>query len=520
METGNNARSAASENPTPAFSSLEKRQKNKFSLKFAILASTVSLLLGYNIGAMIGGDPFIVYNLNLSNTQADILIIIINLFAAIGSVAAGRTSDWIGRRFTFTISAVILFIGSIILAFAQNYATLLVGRSVAGIGVGYALMVAPVYTVEISPALSRGFLTSFPEFFTNVGIFLAYICIYFVSRLSDELSWRLMLGLGAIPSIILAFSFLRLPESPRWLVMQGRLSEAKNVLVKIYDSEEEAVLRLIEIKPEAGITENYTEDEIAAAVGQKRSNGGGVWKELFLHPSPSIRRILIASVGVLFLQQASGIDAVALYTPQIIQRVGLEIPEILGGRGAVGFCKTCFVLISAFLADRIGRRRLLLTSVAGMVVSLLGLGVGLKVAEHYPDKPLPWAIALCIATVLSYAGFFSIGLGPTSWVYCSEAFPLRLRAEGVSVAAAVNRATSAAIMGTFRPLSNGITTGGTIFVYAGIASAGWVFLYIMLSDTQGKRLEELGAVFRKADEPVIDAHHNRRERNINGQIGK
>lgn len=122
-----------------------------------------------DIGVMSGAQIYIQKDLGCSDNQIQILVGILNLYSLVGSAAAGRTSDWIGRRYTIVFAGAIFFAGAILMGFATNYAFLMVGRFVAGIGVGYALMIAPVYTAEVSPASARGFLTSFPEVFINAG---------------------------------------------------------------------------------------------------------------------------------------------------------------------------------------------------------------------------------------------------------------------------------------------------------------------------------------------------------------
>lgn len=323
---------------------------------------------------------------------------------------------------------------------------------------------------------------------------LGYISNYGFSKLSLELGWRMMLGVGAVPSVILALGVLAMPESPRWLVMRGRLGEATKVLNKTSDSKEEAQQRLADIKAAAGIPESCTDDVVQVT---NRNHGGGVWKEFFLYPTPAVRHILIAALGIHFFQQASGIDAVVLYSPEIFKKAGLESDgEQLLATVAVGFAKTVFILVATFLLDRVGRRPLLLTSVGGMVFSLLTLGLSLTVIDH-SRAVLKWAIGLSIGMVLSYVSTFSVGAGPITWVYSSEIFPLRLRAQGAAMGVVVNRVTSGVISMTFLSLSNKITIGGAFFLFGGIAMCGWIFFYTMLPETQGKTLEEMEGSFGK-----------------------
>lgn len=474
------------------FETPKKPKTNKYALGCAMLASMTSVLLGYDIGVMSGAIIYIKEDLKISDGQVEVLAGILNLFSLIGSCAAGRTSDWIGRRYTIVVSQVIFFAGAILMGFATNYSFLMVGRFVAGIGVGYALMIAPVYTAEVSPASTRGFLTSFPEVFINAGILLGYVSNYGFSKLRLNLGWRLMLGVGAVPSVILGIVVLAMPESPRWLVMQGRLGDATQVLNKTSDSKEEALIRLAEIKEAAGIPMECTDDVVQVS---KRSHGEDVWKELLVHPTPAVRHVLIAAIGIHFFQQCSGIDSVVLYSPRIFEKAGITSSDHkLLATVAVGATKTVFILVATFLLDKVGRRPLLLSSVAGMILSQAALGFGLTVIENTHHKVM-WAVALCITTVMSYVAFFSIGMGPITWVYSSEIFPLKLRAQGASLGVAMNRVTSAVISMTFISLYKAITIGGAFFLYAGIATVSWVFFYFMLPETQGRTLEDMAGLF-------------------------
>jgi sugar porter (SP) family MFS transporter len=469
-----------------------KPKKNRYAFACAILASLTSILLGYDIGVMSGAAIYIKKDFKITDTEVEVLVGIINLYSLIGSAAAGKTSDWIGRRYTIVFAAAIFFVGALLMGFSTNYVFLMFGRFVAGIGVGYALMIAPVYTAEVSPASSRGFLTSFPEVFINGGILLGYVSNLAFSGLSLHLGWRLMLGIGAVPSVFLALGVLAMPESPRWLVMQGRLGEATIVLNKTSNSKEEAQLRLSEIKEAAGIPEECHDDVVKVS---KRNSGQGVWRELFINPTRSVRHILIAGVGIHFFQQASGVDAVVLYSPRIFEKAGITSDsQKLLATVAVGLVKTIFILVATFLLDRIGRRPLLLTSVGGMIASLATLSIGLTIIDH-SDRKMTWLVVLCSLSVLSSVATFSIGMGPITWVYSSEIFPLKLRAQGTSIGVAVNRGTSGVISMTFLSLSKAITIGGAFFLYTGIAIIAWLFFYTMLPETQGRTLEDMEGLF-------------------------
>ncbi|KAJ4964530.1 hypothetical protein NE237_016379 [Protea cynaroides] len=420
----------APEIPSSAFKSLEKRRTNNYALYCATLASMSSVLLGYDYGVMSGAALFIKDDFDLKDTQVEILAGTLSFYSLFGSAAAGRTSDWLGRRYTIVIAAVIFFIGALMMGFA-------------------ALMIAPVYTASY-----RGFLTSFPEFFINVGVSLGYISNYAFDRLPLHLGWRFMLGLGAIPPVFLGISVLGMPESPHCLVMQAQLGDAKRVLDKTFDSK-----RLADIKEAARIPAECIEEIVPVP---EKSHGEGIWRELQLHPTLSVRRVLIAGVGIHFFQGVSGNGTVVLYSPGIFEKAGITSKnKKLGTIVAVAFVKTIFILVATFFLDKVGWRPLLLSSVAGVVLSLACLGFGLKMVDTHPEEKM-------------FVAFFSIGLGPFTWVYSWEIFPLKLRAQGTSIGVAVNL------------VSGGVTQMTLISLNCGMG-----FFYTFLPETQGETLEEM-----------------------------
>ncbi|KAJ6843496.1 sorbitol transporter [Iris pallida] len=456
---------------------------------------TSPTILLSDVAVVSGALIFIKDDLKINDTEIEVLAGIINLYSLLGSLAAGRTSDRIGRRYAIVVVAAFFFAGALTMGLASGYAVLMLGRFVTGIGVGFALAVVPVYAAEIAPASSRGFLSSLPEVFGNFGVLLGFVSNFAFAKLPGHLSWRVMFLAGAVPPVFLSAGVLAMPKSPRWLVMQGRTAEAEAVLARTSDSPEEAGHRLADIRKAVGAPGGRGGD-VDPVPGRNR--GEGVWKELLVSPTPAVRRVLLAAVGLHFFQQASGIDSVVLYSPRVFEKAGLRRKDqLLGATIAVGFAKTSFILVAAFLLDRVGRRPLLLSSAGGMVVSLLLLASGLRAIDRTPDgeEASAWAVALCIGTVLSFVGAFSVGLGPIAWVYGSEIFPTRLRAQGASLGAATNRVASGVVTMTFLSLCKAITTSGSFFLYAGVAAAGWVFFYAFLPETKGRRLEDIGELF-------------------------
>ncbi|RWW84606.1 hypothetical protein BHE74_00006778 [Ensete ventricosum] len=415
-----------------------KEGKNKYAFACSFIASFISVLMGYDTGVMSGAMIFIQEDLKATDAQIQILAGILNASALVGSLTAGRISDFIGRRYTIVVGAAVFFLGSLLMGLGLNFAMLIAGRCIAGVGVGYALMVAPVYSAEISSPSSRGCLSSLPEICISIGILLGYLANYF---------------------------FRKLPVS---------------------NSKEEAERRLGDIKATVGIDKGCTDDVVHVT---SQHHGEGVWKDLLLRPTPPVRRILTATVGIHIFQHATGIEAVLLYNQRILKKAGLmtKNQQFLATIG-IGVFKTVFILVAILLVDKAGRRK---------VLSLVGLGVVLTLVEHSPHR-LIWAQSLAVVFVLSFVSSFSSGVGPVTWVYCSEIFPLRLRAQGASLGVAINRLMNSAMSMSFISLYKAITIGGAFFLFAGVGVVAWVFYFCCLPETKGRALEEeMEEVFTK-----------------------
>ncbi|XP_043708667.1 probable polyol transporter 6 [Telopea speciosissima] len=471
----------------------EKPKLNKYALGCAIVASLINAIFGYDTGVMSGANIFIKEDLKLNDTQIEVLAGTLNLCALLGSVLSGKTSDMIGRRYTIVVASLIFMVGAVLMGYSPNFAILMTGRCIAGVGVGFALMIAPVYSTEISSSSHRGALSSLPELCISLGILLGYISNYVFSKLPLKIGWRMMLGIAAIPSIALVFGILKMPESPRWLVMQGRLKDAEEALLLVSDSKKEAKSRFRDVKIAAGIDENCKEDIVIPS--KKTASGGGVWKELFIRPTPTVRRIMLSAWGIHFLQHLTGIEAVILYSPRIFKKAGImDKQKLLLATVGVGITKAIFIFVAIFNLDKFGRRKLMLTSAIGVTTALTVLGFCLTMVDH-SKKQLFWALCLSIISTYTYVAFFSIGLAPITWVYTSEIFPLRLRAQGVSIGVSINRAMNAMISMSFISIYEAITIGGAFFMFAGFGALAIVFFYFFMPETKGKALEEIEMLF-------------------------
>ncbi|KAH1098583.1 hypothetical protein J1N35_015504 [Gossypium stocksii] len=460
-----------------------KKSTRKYVLACAIFASLNNVLLGYDVGVMSGAIIFIQEDLKITEVQEEVLVGILSIISLLGSLAGGRTSDVIGRKWTMAFAAIVFQIGAAIMTLASSFKVLMIGRVLAGVGIGFGVMIAPVYIAEISPTVDRGSLTSFPEIFINLGILLGYVSNYAFSGLSVHINWRVMLAVGILPSVFIGFALFIIPESPRWLVMQNRVEEARSVLLKTNENDKEVEERLSEIVAAAGISNGEKNEEKA------------VWREL-LSPSPSLRRMLITGFGIQCFQQITGIDATVYYSPEIFHDAGIvNKSKLLAATVAVGVTKTAFILIATFLVDRVGRKPLLYVSTIGMTVCLFTLSISLAILGKGQ-----LGIAMVLLCVCGNVAFFSVGMGPVCWIVTSEIFPLRLRAQASALGAVGNRVCSGFVAMSFLSLARTITVGGTFFLFSLFSALSVAFVYKLVPETKGKSLEQIELLFQNHNE--------------------
>ncbi|GJN02259.1 hypothetical protein PR202_ga19591 [Eleusine coracana subsp. coracana] len=478
--------------PEPRKSSVsesERRRIERFVYTCAIFASLNAILLGYDVGVMSGAIIYIQKDLHITEFQQEILVGCLSVVSLLGSLSGGRTSDAIGRKWTMGLGAIVFQAGAAIMTFAPSFTVLMIGRLLAGVGIGFGAMVSAVYIAEISPASARGTLTSLPEIFINLGILLGYVSNYAFSGLSEHINWRIMLGVGILPSVFIGFALFVIPESPRWLMMEKRVAEARAVLLQISESETEVEERLAEIEEAAGLMKSMKSEDKA------------VWREL-LNPSPAVRRMLYAGCGIQMFQQITGIDATVYYSPAIFKDAGIKSDqELLAATVAVGFTKTMFILVAIFLIDKVGRKPLLYVSTVGMTICLFLLGIALTMQKHAMGLMSPrFGIDLAIFAVCGNVAFFSIGMGPICWVLSSEIFPLRLRAQASALGQVGGRVSSGLVSMSFLSMARVISVAGMFFVFGLLSTISVLFVYYYVPETKGKTLEQIEIMFESGKE--------------------
>nr|AJU57225.1 inositol transporter 2 [Camellia sinensis] len=331
--------------------------KNPYVLRLAFSAGIGGFLFGYDTGVISGALLYIIddFKLDKKTFLQETIVSMAIAGAIIGAAIGGWFNDRFGRRTTILIADFLFFIGAVIMAAAPNPALLIVGRVFVGFGVGMASMTSPLYISEASPAKVRGALVSTNGFLITGGQFLSYLINLAFTKVPG--TWRWMLGVAGLPALLQFILMLLLPESPRWLYRKGREEEAKTILRKLYPEEDvEAEIQALKESVEAEIQEKGSSEKISL---------------VRLLKTKTVRRGLIAGVGLQVFQQFVGINTVMYYSPTIVQLAGfasnqtaLLLSLVTAGLNAGG------TIVSIYFIDRTGRKKLLVISLCGVIISL------------------------------------------------------------------------------------------------------------------------------------------------------
>jgi sugar porter (SP) family MFS transporter len=456
-------------------------------LKLFGIALSVAIggfLVGFDATVISGAVPFIRDYFDLGGTAGMLklgwAVSSLGWGAMAGNLAAGLLSDRMGRRAVLLLSAVLFLVSSLSAALSTHFMIFVASRVVAGLSVGAAILVAPVYIAEIAPARSRGSLVSINQLMIVIGISMAFFSNYFLLSLGSA-SWRWMLGVQSLPAALYFLLLIAVPESPRWLMSKGRGAEARSVLESVHG------VRAAEL--EYGLIQ----DSVA-------NPSQGRIRDLF---SGRIRRILLFGFGIAFFQQATGINAIFYYLPTIFASAGGGLSTSFAQSVVVGLVNVGMTVVAIRLIDRLGRRPLLLFGVAGMAVALLTISWAFNTGQNPVGGAIPAGHErIVLFAIIAYVACFAISLGPVMWVLLSEIFPNQQRAAAISAVGFWNSFVSASITLLFPTELATWGPSGTFLAYGAVAVAGLVFLMVLTPETRGKSLEELEGVLIR---PVREA---------------
>jgi MFS transporter, SP family, galactose:H+ symporter len=438
-----------------------------FVFAAAGFASLGGLLFGYDTGVISGALLFIRTQFALSPRQQGLVVSVVLVGAAIAALSGGRLADRFGRRTMLVVTAIIFVAGAMVCAVAPSLNVLLIGRLIVGLGIGLASTTVPIYISEVSPPQSRGWQVSLFQLAITIGILAAYLVDY---AFSGSGAWRWMLGLAFVPGAILGLGMIRMPESPRWLAEHGETQRAREVLRRIRGGN--------------NIDSEWREIQETLAQADERSR----FADLL---SANVRPALVIGIGLAIFQQVTGINTVIYYAPVIVQSAGISSASgaILATAG-IGLVNVIMTIVAMWLIDHIGRRPLLLTGIAGMILSLAVLGFVFRMPT---GGALAW---LAVITLMVYVASFAISLGPIFWLLIAEIYPLKVRGIAEGTAAGVNWAFNFVVSLTFLTLIQLLGASSTFWMYATLAIASWFFSYYLVPETKGRTLEEIEHSFR------------------------
>jgi MFS transporter, SP family, sugar:H+ symporter len=426
------------------------------------------LLFGYDTGVISGALLFIPDDFKLTPFLQGAIVAALLLGAMIGAALAGRLSDRLGRRHLIIVAAVIFTAGALLAALAPSVAVLITARFIIGLAVGSAALVVPLYLAEIAPTEVRGAVASLNQLMIVGGILVAFVVNAILASSGD---WRLMLGLAAVPSLVLLVGMLFMPETPRYLVHAGDEKEAREVLEDLPGDE----------RPDERIEEIRDVEQEEAGTGLR-----GLWEAKWVRPA------LLVAIGLAVFQQLVGINTIIYYAPTTLTNVGFAKTSAIYANLIIGVVNVLMTLIAIRLVDRVGRKPMLFAGVAGMVASLLVLGISLSVlaTPHHPGDPAAIITLVCLGTFIAS---FAATWGPVVWVMIPEVLPLSLRGTAMGVAVFFNWAANFAVSQTFPVLLSALGAGTVFLGYAGMGVLAAVFVKAMVTETKGRSLEEIEA---------------------------
>ena len=431
-----------------------------YTYRISVVAAIGGLLFGFDTAIINGAIVFLRRQFSWSEVQTEIAASSLLVGCVIGASAAGALSDWLGRRRILLLSAAIFALSSVATSLPNSLALFCAARLVAGMAIGIASLLCPLYIAEVSPAGIRGLLVSLNQLAIVTGILISYLVGWSLSSLGPA-SWRWMFASAALPSVLFYLALFTVPESPRWLTKERRYGDALALLTRL--GERDAALRLKEIK-------TAVEEE------------SGSLAQLF---QPGYRLPLIIGVTLAVFQQITGINTILYYGSIIFtEHVGTQSASAaLWANVIIGTMNLVCTIVSLFIIDRLGRKALLMIASGGMGISLAILGMILLL---YPSSGSP-----VLALILCYVAFFSVGMGPTVWVVISELFPTRIRGRAMSIATISLWAACTLITLSFLSLVKAISVSGAFWCYAVMCVLTFLFVWRVTPETKGKTLEEI-----------------------------
>ncbi|MEY8021425.1 sugar porter family MFS transporter [Muriicola sp. SD30] len=493
-----------------------------YTVLISLIVALGGFLLGFDSAVISGAVKGITIYFEMTEWMLGFSVGCVIFGAMAGNLLAGPIADKFGRKNTLIVVAALFTISATWSALATGYTEFIIARIIGGVGIGGAILIAPIYIAEIAPPKLRGSLVSFNQLNIVIGISVAYFSNYFLINYGDE-SWRWMLGVEAIPALIYFLSLWTVPKSPRWLIQKlNKVELARKILMKI-GGEEYA---------------EYTIQEIQRGIAKKEEKGR--LSDIF---KCKYATIMIIALGIAFFQQITGINAIFYYAPTIFEQAGGSTDSSFLQAIVVGLTNLVFTLVAIWLIDKLGRKPLLLIGTTFMTIALLMATYAFNSAtydfnettlEKVSDQELKLALTdlngssfsgqaelfesvqkrlnetqfldfkrnqitnfiqinatLVLIAILLYVASFAISLGPVMWALISEIFPSKIKGIAISVVGFFNSLVSFSVTQVFPWELSNLGPTITFALYAVLSFCALLFVYKFVIETKGKTLEEV-----------------------------
>ena len=493
-----------------------------YTLFISFIVALGGFLLGFDSAVISGAISGIRVYFEMSDWQLGFSVGCVIFGAMAGNIVAGPISDKFGRKNVLLVTAMLFTISALWSATATTYVSFVIARIIGGVGIGGAILIAPIYIAEIAPPKLRGSLVSLNQLNIVIGISVAYFSNYFLKDLEGE-SWRWMLGVEAIPAIFYFVALFAVPRSPRWLIQRLNLVKiAEKILIRIGGKE----------------YAQLTIEEIQRGIAKKEAKG--TFSDLF---SSRMKTIMIIALGIAFFQQITGINAVFYYAPTIFEQAGGSTNSSFLQAIVVGLTNLVFTLVAIRLIDRLGRKPLLIIGTSAMAIALsmatlafnnATYDINAKTLAKIENQEMKTALTelegesynsqkemfaavnsllnkkqlfsfkrneiknfisinatMVLIAILLYVAAFAISLGPVMWTLLSEIFPGNIKGIAISVVGFFNSLVSYTVTQFFPWELTNLGPTITFAIYAVMAVLSLLFVQKYVIETKGKSLEEV-----------------------------
>ena len=433
----------------------------------AIVAALGGLLFGFDTAVISGTTGWLESVFELTKAQLGFTVASALIGTIIGALTIGKMADKYGRRYVLFILALLYLVSAVGSAFAWDWYSFLTFRLIGGLGVGGASVVSPMYIAEISPAKIRGRMVAVAQLNIVLGMLFAYLSNYIISGLDlGQLEWRWMFGVESIPAALFFILLFTTPRSPRWLIANNHVDEAKIVLQKCGTDSGSVDVEVSEIQKSLDLEHHSI-------------------KEPFF--TKKYRTPIMLAVMLALFNQLSGINAVLYYAPDIFKMAGFGKSAALLNSMGVGGVFFIFTIAAMAVIDKMGRKKIMIVGSIGYIVSLSTIAWAFI---SYGDNFTEAGSLIVLGSVFLFIASHAFGQGSVIWVYLSEIFPNRVRGRGQSLGTATHWVAAAVISWTF-PLIAEFSGGYVFAVYAAFMVIQLIWVMTRMVETKGVSLEQI-----------------------------